>query len=315
MELVRFVLRGYYKQNADTMIGKTRQDSSARSVAPRNSTVKASAAIEEVFDPGAGKPRGVLRWPPPAGKFRYSRRLPPAELAHCIEHYWSVSWDLRGLEPHVQETLPHPNIQVVFEKDNSKVGGVATGKFSRMLAGQSHVFGVKFKPGGFRPFMKSSVSALADRTVPVRRIFGKDVDGLEALLVSSREEEERIGATNAFFLARVPEPDDSIALAGQLVGRILQEPEIKTVDDLVSRTGIGKRSLQRIFNEYVGINPKWVIRRYRLHELVERLQSGERFEWSQLALDLGYFDQPHLINDFRSIVGYSPAQYQMLAAE
>ena len=119
-------------------------------------------------------------------------------------------------------------------------------------------------------------------------------------------------AVDTFFRLRAPEPDETIALAGQLVERILQETDIKTVDDLVGRTGIGKRTLQRIFNEYVGINPKWVIRRYRLHELIERINSGEQLDWPDLALELGYFDQAHLIHDFRAIVGHSPAQYQGL---
>jgi AraC-like DNA-binding protein len=101
-------------------------------------------------------------------------------------------------------------------------------------------------------------------------------------------------------------------MAGHLVERILREPEIKTVDDLANRAGMGKRRLQRIFNEYVGASPKWVIRRYRLHDLVEKANSGSQLDWSQVALELGYFDQAHLINDFKSIVGCSPAEYQKL---
>jgi AraC-like DNA-binding protein len=72
--------------------------------------------------------------------------------------------------------------------------------------------------------------------------------------------------------------------------------------------------LQRLFKEYVGVPPKWVIRRYRLHELVERLHSGQAFEGTQLALDLGYADQAHLIHDFGHVVGYTPTGYRKLAA-
>jgi AraC-like DNA-binding protein len=142
------------------------------------------------------------------------------------------------------------------------------------------------------------------------------VNALDAVLVSrDTSEDEMIAAANAFFLPRLPAPpDETIVLAGELVGRILEDRAIKTVDDLVSRAGIGKRTLQRVFNEYVGVNPKWVIRRYRLHELIERVHDGKQpVDWAQLALELGYFDQAHLINDFRSIVGYSPVQYQKQA--
>src|SRR5271166_3627346 len=128
------------------MIGKTRQSS-----APER---------EEVFDPEVGRARGVLRRPIPAGNVRHSRRRPSADLAPWIAHYWMVSWDLRGCKPHVAETLPHPNIHVIFENGRSVVSGVQTAKFSRVLEGQSQVFGIKFRPGGFHPFFRAPISKL-----------------------------------------------------------------------------------------------------------------------------------------------------------
>ena len=77
-----------------------------------------------------------------------------------------------------------------------------------------------------------------------------------------------------------------------------------------ARAGIGKRSLQRLFNEYVGASPKWVIRRCRLHEALERLHAGV-VDVAGLAAELGYFDQAHLIQDFKTIVGVTPGQYQL----
>lgn len=274
---------------------------------------KPGPEMGELFDAAAGKARGVLKQTPVEGKFRHSRRSPSLELAPWIDHYWLVSWDLHGCKPHVAETLPHPNFQVIFEKGSSEVAGVFTGKFSRTLQGRSHVFGIKFNAGAFRPFLKETASSISNRTVPIRRIFGnsKIVDALEALLVRpSTTEDKMISTAEEFFRARVPEPDETMTLAGHLVKRILQEPEIRKVDDLVARSGIGKRSLQRIFSEYVGASPKWVIRRYRLHELVERINSGQKLDLADIALELGYFDQAHLINDFRSIVGYSPMHYR-----
>jgi len=212
-----------------SLIGKTRQ--------------KPVGKIEEVFDPQVGKARGVLRRPPSAGKFRHFRWSPSPDLGHWIAHYWMVSWDLRGRAPHLQETVPHPNFHVVFEKDNSTVSGVYTDKFVRRLEGQSHVFGIKFTPGGFRPFLSAPAWALANRTIPAQRIWGKDVGAQSAILASSCKEAKKVEASNAFFRVRAPEPDKAIALAVQLVGRIFEDPDIKTVDDLVIRAGIGKRTI------------------------------------------------------------------------
>jgi AraC-like DNA-binding protein len=278
------------------MIGETRQFQTAE--------------IEETFDEQVGRARGVIRKPVPAGRFTHSRRAPAGELIPFIAHYWMISWDLTGCEPHIAESLPHPNVHMVFGEGDVTIHGVQTHKFVRTLEGRSGVFGVKFKPGGFRPFFGSAVSQLADRSIAAESVFGPELHRLAKALLSELPEQEKIDAANAFLLARRPGVNDSVLLADELVMRILTDPEIKTVDDLARESATGKRTLQRIFSEYVGVSPKWVIRRYRMHELIEKLNWNEEVDWAELALDLGYFDQAHLINDFTAIMGCSPARYR-----
>ena len=283
------------------MIGKTRHE---------QAELPARYENEESFDPELGQPRGVLRRPPPpAGRFRHARLCAAAELTPWIDHYWMVSWDLRGLEPRLVESLPHPNVHVVFEEPRSRAWGISTRKFSRMLEGRSHVFGIKFTPGGFFPFLRRSVSSLAACSMPVEEIFGSEVKTLESTILATGNEDEMKAAADTFLLDRKPQADEKVDEARRLVERILREPDILTVEDLSARAGVSVRSLQRLFSRYVGVSPKWVIRRYRLHELLEQMHSGKQLQWSQLALDLGYFDQAHLINDFKSITGYAPTEY------
>jgi AraC-like DNA-binding protein len=220
-----------------------------------------------------------------------------------------VSWDLRGLEPRLVESLPHPNVHVVFEKSTSKVWGISTSKFSRTLEGKSHAFGIKFTPGGFYPFLGASVSSLVNCSLPVERVFGRDMNKLESAVLATEDADVMMAEADAFLLERRPQPDEKVDLAQRLVERILRERDILTVDDFAVRAGMSSRALQRLFSKYVGASPKWVIRRYRLHELLEQMHSGQRLDWAQLAVDLGYFDQAHLINDFKSITGYAPTEY------
>jgi AraC-like DNA-binding protein len=220
-----------------------------------------------------------------------------------------VSWDLRGLEPRLVESLPHPNVHVVFERPESRVWGVSTSKFSRMLEGKSHAFGIKFTPGGFFPFLGESVSSLANHSISVEQVFGCEVNDLENAIQATEDEDEMTAAADAFLSERKPHPDEKVNQSRQLVERILHELDILTVDNFAARTGISARTLQRLFSQYVGVSPKWVIRRYRLHELLEQMHSGKRLDWARLAVDLGYFDQAHLINDFKSITGYAPTEY------
>src|SRR5688500_4802605 len=101
-----------------------------------------------------GEPRGVLNRATDDEKFHHSRRLPAPDLRFFIAHYWIVAWDLRGQEPERAETLPHPSIHLVLEKGDSRIVGIMRGKFSRILKDKGRVFGIKFKPGGFYPFVK-----------------------------------------------------------------------------------------------------------------------------------------------------------------
>src|SRR4030095_12889029 len=94
------------------------------------------------------------------------------DLAELVEHYWTVSWDLRGREPHTQHTPPHPGVHPVAERDRAGVQGVVTGRFTRELEGRGRAFGIRFRPAGFHPFLGGPVSALTDRRGAVGEIFG-----------------------------------------------------------------------------------------------------------------------------------------------
>ncbi len=91
--------------------------------------------------------------------------------------------------------------------------------------------------------------------------------------------------------------------------RIAKDSDITTVEKLAAIAGLGPRSLQRLFREFVGASPKWVIRRNRLQEVASRLERGQAATLTALAATLGYSDQAHLARDFKSVVGKSPTDF------
>ena len=90
---------------------------------------------------------------------------------------------------------------------------------------------------------------------------------------------------------------------------IAADKEITRVEHILARWGIKERTLQRLFARYVGASARWVIKRYRVYESLEWLDSDPYPDWARLALELGYFDQSHFINDFRRLVGCTPVDY------
>ena len=256
-----------------------------------------------------GKARGILRHAPEPGEFHHARIAPSPALAWLVQHYWLVRWDLRGHPPQVRETLPHPNVHLTLEAARSGIHGVHSGRFICELDGQGGVFGVKFRPGGFRPFLQRSVSTLRDRSLSLQDVFGAAADALEVEVLSQSDDAAMVAVAERFLAARMPPPDPVVAQVGEIVDFIADDRDILSVDQIVQRWHIDKRRLQRLFNDYVGTSPKWVINRYRLHEAVERLAGGAMVDWTQLALDLGYFDQAHFIRDFKALVGRTPGDY------
>ncbi|MFJ4850081.1 MULTISPECIES: DUF6597 domain-containing transcriptional factor [unclassified Streptomyces] len=256
--------------------------------------------------------RGIVAAPELFARVRFRRRAPAPELRPYLEHYWLIDWDLG--EPYASHVVPHPSVNVVFQRfagapDLGEVAGVGLGLFTQKLEGAGRVCGVQFRPGGFRPFAPA---------VPVSHWTGRRVALDEALpghaaapaaVLGPDGEDDRVAALDAFLLSLAPAPDPQAALAMALAERIRHDRGILRVAGFARAEGLSVRSLQRLFAAHVGVSPKWVILRYRIHEALERAESAKAVDWAGLAAELGYSDQAHLVRDFTATVGVPPTAY------
>lgn len=252
---------------------------------------------------------GILN--PRAGQTRFelTRHEPSADLADVVDRYWVVQWDLAGAAPFAQETLPHPCVHLVVGTHRPGVHGIGSRRFVAELEGGGWVFGVKFQPAGFHPFFGRELVELAERELPIDEVFGAEGAALEAELLPLAGSTASIPVVERFLRARRGLPDDNLAFLSGIVKLARSEPALSRSGDLAERAGVSSRTLERLFRRYVGVSPKWVIRRYRVHEACERVRSGAPPSWPALAQELGYFDQAHFIRDFKSQVGRTPAEY------
>jgi AraC-like DNA-binding protein len=256
--------------------------------------------------PRPDPPRGLLNLDPQSGPVRMVRYLPSPALAHLVEHYWGVRWDLRGQPPFETATLPYPSVHLVLENGCWTVTGVLTARrFEHTLRDLGAVFGIKFTPGGFRPFVAESVASFTNDTREASPILP-----LVAELPSdaSKSDAELVGRAESALLEHLPADDWRVGEVGRLVQAIADQREIVRVEQVVALAGTSPRALQRLFREYVGVGPKWVIQRYRLFEAAERLKAGG-VDGAHVAHELGYFDQAHFIRDFKRMVGRSPREF------
>jgi AraC-like DNA-binding protein len=267
--------------------------------------INASMSLPIKHDPPRGVLGGVLSQDDLDVSFQ--RWQPPDDLAPFVEHFWSVRWNLRA--PIVRSTLPHPSVHWVSEGAKSEIGGIERGRFVRELVGQGRVVSVKFRPGGFCAFYSP-----AQRTLTGRRIDAAELLGVSATF--GRELADRTADKAVLDLAAVlrgcsPQRQERAELAGTIVAAIAADAELTSVARVCDRFGMAPLALQRLFAAKIGIAPKWVIQRYRLHEAIERVHArrDQATDWATLALELGFVDQAHFARTWKAFIGVSPGRY------
>ncbi|SCG62459.1 helix-turn-helix domain-containing protein [Micromonospora coxensis] len=278
-----------------------------------------------------GDHRGILDPARLRRELRFRRHLPAPPLRDLVEHYWLIDWELTA--PFTQRVVPHPAVNVVFGQadggpESAEIAGVGRTLFTVTLTGVGRISGIQFRPGGFRPFLRRAVAELTGRRVPLAEVpeaaraaglpdhpdavaGGTPAPAAGSVAPPARcagTDAERCQALDAFLTAWSPRPDPASAEAMALAAEIRADRSVRRVDDFARRHGVPVRRLQRLFLEHVGVGPKWVIRRYRLQEAIELAATGPP-DWSALAADLGYSDQSHLIREFTTVTGVSPAAY------
>jgi len=255
-----------------------------------------------------GVPEAIVR--PKAGErvFDVERIAPAAPLGEFVDYYWLVRW--KAGTRHHQQVVPQPRVHVAAEDGRLFVHGVSRQPFWRTLTGTGHVLGVAFYAGGFRSLLKSSVGTISGTVQPARNILGHDDRPVAMRILTATDTAEMVNAVQEYLLRCDPTSD----LIGREVTTLVEEARrqrtITRAEQLASHAGASLRRLQRLFTDYVGIGPKWIIQRFRILDAVAAAHSGEPIRWGWLAGELGFSDQAHLTRVFTQVVGTPPAAYQ-----
>ena len=257
------------------------------------------------------EPRGIIKNRTINQKFTLNRRSPPAKLDYIIEHYWSIQWHLDNGEKVAQNVLSHPNIHITNENSFSRVHGVVTKRFERIIEGSGYVLAIKFKPASFTYLTKLQISNLTNKTLPLLKVTNKKFYEIFHRPMDYSGEEERFNEISNFLLSLKHEPNSIIQRLNAIVKKIEEDNSITNVSHLEKLMKMNIRGIQRIFKEYIGVSPKWVINRYRLHEAMAKIESFKDDDiLTELTYELGYFDQAHFIKDFKNLIGRTPGEYR-----
>jgi AraC-like DNA-binding protein len=268
-----------------------------------------------------------------------SVRVVAERLRPFVKRYWAVDWNLPEGESYQTATVAEPTINLTFEYWSSRrantdgpgvwvTGPVTKRRFDVGIFGRGGVFGVNFHLGATLAFSGQLPASIRDTTVPAAQWFPNlETDlGLDDSFFRSPTGPDAAGTdaagrgTTGPDIAALAEAVESWLLSWrpQMTGgymrlkqvlRILDDPEVVSLNILSERADISERTLQRMFRRYCGVGAKKILTRARIIDAVGALDRGWDGSLADLGARFGWFDQSHFNADFLRVTGFSPGEY------
>ena len=260
------------------------------------------------LDHNTNELQGVLKLNHAKDKYQLRRYFPGDALKHLVEQYWLVAWDLPQGEEHAQQNLPDPNCHLVIEGKHSYIQGVVSQKFSYNMKGRGQIIGVKFTAGALNPWVTRPAQEWLDTTIDATQIFGDTLNAMVARLQAATSDQQIVAQLEQFLLPFAYPPDTPHRNINRLLQLIKTTDTINTVEQLAQQANMSVRSIQRLFSQQIGLSPKWIIRKYRLHQALKDLEQQD-CDILDVVERLDYTDQAHLIRDFKAMIGMTPGKY------
>lgn len=259
---------------------------------------------------------------PEAFPFDFRSKSPGPPLDRYVESIWHA----RGTVPYTREKIaPTGSTVVVFVLGDPILETADDGEGESVLAdrgfvvgphdrpvvneptGETHAVGIVCTPIGAGPALGLEPPMLRGRVLDLDEAWPRAAR-LRERLVGAGGPEERIELVEAALL-------EGLGVEGARIGRceqavqLLEDDPTLAIAAIASQLGVSHAHLDREFTAVVGITPRALARLLRMRGLLRGLEVGARVEWASLAMKWGWYDQAHLIRDFKRHTGVTPTRY------
>ena len=249
---------------------------------------------------------------------------PSPGLAPYIKSYWMLNGCMHKDKVYHQRIVPNGFIELIFyyhdlpeylrRKSTIKSKAVLSGQqdeyYDIAVSGNMQLFSIIFKPQSARLFFGIPASELYNQSIPAEYIFKDAIDKITEKLNQSKDVQSKVQIVEAFLLKQIVRNRDfQLNRITDSVGEINVAKGIKNIETLASRACLSRKQFERTFSDFVGIAPKKFLRVIRFQHAIYKQQIKSIESLSQLAHECGYYDQSHMINDFKRLTGLTPNQY------
>ena len=257
-----------------------------------------------------------------------SQRYTPAyPLGQFIQCFWYWEGILEGAHTH-ERLMPNGEATIVFNlrdepiriyrSDNLQqfdtyghavLSGARTDYFVIDTVGQERVLGIQFQPGGAFPFFREPADAMENTSVTLEDLWRTRVEELRERMLSASSISAIFHILEQDLLAQLARPLAWHPAVNYALNRIRQTPHGTTITSITDQIGLSPRRFIQLFRQQVGLTPKAFSRVRRFQQVIQAVHGIGNADWTQIALDCGYYDQPHFIHDFQSFSGVTPSAY------
>jgi len=259
----------------------------------------------------------------------YREYTPSGTLRPFVECFWT-----REVTPsavvtpgaRMHRVLPDGCIDVVLtfgDRGDEPSSAMVVGTMTRALVleppdAPECFVGVRFRPAKAAPFLTLPASELTDLRVSLTDVWPDAADVREALAASPNAV-ARVHALERVLTARLGSSEGGAQRdvvqgdVDEAVRRIVDAGGSLGITRLAPALGVTRQHLARRFAQLVGVSPKTFARVVRLGRVIERVRlvpTGAPVNWSALAVELGYYDQSHLVDEFREMTGVTPTAWR-----
>lgn len=171
------------------------------------------------------------------------------------------------------------------------------------------VIGVRFRPGAAGMFFPVPARELHNLDIGLSEMLPAEADQLLNEVRSAADQDAEFRVVERYLMRKLRDASPVHPAVGYAVAQLSRRGSVRSVRQIQLDSGLSHTRFIHLFREHVGFTPKLFCRVRRFRFLLDRIENGLPIHWAELAADCGYFDQAHLIRDFRAFAGITPAEY------
>jgi len=262
---------------------------------------------DPVQGPEADAPAGTLRALPVGAALR----------AH-VSHVLLCREDFAAGQEVVERVLPDGAVRLIFNlgepaSPSAAVVGASTGPALVRLRGRVDGVSLTLRPGAVAGLLGLPAGELAGIALPLDALWHGEGAQLLARMAEAPDDAVRMAWLQSALQRRLAEAARASSTAQRAAtheaGLIVASGGRRPLREVAAAVGVGERRLQQLFHAQVGLSPRAWARLARLHGCLRGLRGQAAPDWAEVAVDHGYYDQSHLVNEFRALCGLTPTEF------